>query len=283
MSLDFKTNLVRIMKENDENVFDMSDCTVTTETDLSVRADGQVLNIGNMTKRSNPRRRLFVLKRPKVLNDSEVFEILHKDRVNTFFKRCEHERDEMPLPCVIRSRRLEQSVESDVPRHAIVYRSLACVSTDNLELSNKLTRSRENLTTFKQKKQEEKCSENMLTERHSEYAAMARQRVLEARRLKAALEVARERSEQKEREQKEKRRIEEKERKRIEDAKIADEMESKLLPPPESKSIDVEESDDENDCIPCPRPKSGHFWRSEFSSSLAAGSGVNAARQVNHF
>ena len=117
---------------------------------------------------------------------------------------------------------------------------------------------------------------NTYTLKHS-YAIMARQRVLKARRLQA-LEIEKEKREQQEREEKEKRRKnqEEEERKRIEEAKIADEMESKLLPSPEPKSIDFEESDDEIDRAPCERPKSGHFWR----SSLAAGSGVNAVRQV---
>ena len=69
----------------------MSECTVTTETGLCVRADGEILNDGNKTKRSNPRPRLFVLKRPKELGNSEAFEILHEDRVNAFMKRCEDE------------------------------------------------------------------------------------------------------------------------------------------------------------------------------------------------
>jgi len=116
---------------------------------------------------------------------------------------------------------------------------------------------------------------NTYTLKHS-YAIMARQRVLKARRLQA-LEIEKEKREQEEREEeKERRRKIQEERKRIEDAKIADEMESKCLPSPEPKSIDFEESDDEFDPAPCPRPKSGHFWR----SSLAAGSGVNAVRHV---
>ena len=185
------------------------------------------------------------------------------------------EQDDMPLPCVIQSRRLEQSVTNNAPSHANLYRSLTCVSSDNREISNSLTKSRENLTSFTPETKEEKCSEEKVPE--SDYAIMARQRVLKARRLQA-LEIEKEKREQQEREEKEKRRKiqEEEERKRIEEAKIADEMESKLLPSPEPKSIDFEESDDEIDRAPCPRPKSGHFWR----STLAAGSGVNAVRQV---
>ena len=164
LSLDFKTKFVRFVRENEENLFDMSECTVTTETGLCVRADGEILNDGNKTKRSNPRPRLFVLKRPKELSNSEAFEILHEDRVNAFMKRCEdenwsidtclsskaykssigvteldkknssgsrkstwssktfvmtkqvslsrQEQDNMPLPCVIRSRRLEQRLRT---------------------------------------------------------------------------------------------------------------------------------------------------------------------------
>lgn len=225
LSLDFKTKLVRFVRENEENLFDMSDCTVTTETGLCVRADGEILNDGNKTKRSNPRSRLFVLKRPKELSNSEAFEILHEDRVNVFMKRCEDENwsidtclsskaykssigiteldkmtssgsrkstwssktfvmtkqvslsrqeqdDNMPVPCVIRSRRLEKSVTNNVSSHANLYRSLTCVSSDNREISNSLTKSRENL--LRQETKEEMCSEEKDCTTESEYVVVVR-------------------------------------------------------------------------------------------------------------
>ena len=346
LSLDFKTKIVQFTEKtkNESQLFDMSLLTLTTETGLCVRADGKVLeNDENKTRRRKNNARLFVLKCPKDLSESEAFEILHEDRVNMFMKRCEEENwlidtctpsktyknsidipelgrqisssgsrksmwssktfvmtkqvlwrhhhhhhhhnneyDDMSLPCVIRVRRLEQhSVSNLTPSHVNVYRSLTRVSCENRELSTKLSRLREECFHQQHEDDKKKCSENdsfHVTQHHLEYAAMAMQKVVQTRR-RQALEIQRKQREQKE--EQDRKRIQEEIRiQKLQDAKIAEEIESKRIPSPEPKPIDQNESDDdENDSrISCPRPTSGHFWRSEISSSLAVGSGINAVR-----